>query len=124
MGMYSLITPEPGKIARFVFEAKHVYATLETDTDTNEYNVFHLNMKSKKMGLKSLLDASSTLAWATKLAKSGMNLAMMMAYGQDEDYRSALRKIKVLGADPEAVANMFRFCKGSTPGQDPKCKGS
>merc|ERR1712083_1071043 len=123
--MYSLTTAEGGKMTSFVFAQKHVYVTGTADTENSmykEYQDLHFKQKSQKMGLKSLTDASSTLSIATKFAKSGMNFAMMMAYGVNEEYRSVLEGIGVQGGDPKAVANMFSFCEGSTPGEDPKCK--
>lgn len=125
--MYSLATPVPLTLTNFTFEDGHVYAGSTPDTKNSlykDYNELHLDSKSSKMGLKSLMDAKHTLSIAVQMAKSGMNFAMMMAYGRDENYRSVLQKIDVHGAQPKAIANMFSFCEGSTPGQDPKCKGS
>jgi len=125
--MYSWVLPAPAKITSFVFEAGHVYATTEPDTENvlnNEYQEFNLKQKSDKAGLKSLVDAKNSLSLAIKHAKSGMNFGMMMAYGGSLDDKSILQDIGIHGGDPEAIANMFRFCKGSTPGEDPKCKGS
>lgn len=125
--MTSWVLPAPAKITSFVFEAGHVYAMTEDDTahpQSNEYKELHLKQKSDKAGLKSLIDAKDSLSMAIKAAKSGMNFGMMMAYGGSLADRSMLDGIGIHGGDPEAIANMFSFCKGSTPGEDPKCKGS
>lgn len=122
---YSMISPRPARFTQFVFEGGECYAVTEADMGSpliSKYEKYHLSKKSSAMGIKSLRDAASTIGMATKFARSGMNFAKMVAYGQGETYRQTMRDIGVSAGDPAAIANLFSYCKGSQPGTDPKCK--
>jgi len=120
---YSMITASGSTIIAFFFTDGKVYATSEEyDMNGNkDYAKYHLKQKSAAMGAKSLTDAANTMALAEKFARSGINFAKMLAFGNDE-VRANLERQKIKGGDPEAVANLLRWCENSKPGTDPKCK--
>lgn len=146
--VYAMATITSLNVNQFVFEDLtppgkgkpqwKVYATTTLHEDEfkqyNEEN--HIRNKALRLGVVSLLrDGESAVKTATKIAKSGLNFAMLMAFG-DDLIRPELSKLGFTAADPVAMARLFAACcevngsptacnpaKGSFPAKhDPKCE--
>jgi len=122
---YAMICGGPGIITSIVFEDGKVYADSGPDVDSPIYPEaakYHFYEKAELQMMKSLLTSKSTLATAEKAARSGINFAKFVGYVKTSTEERE-KMGDVIKADPAAIANLFTFCKGSTPGKDPACKG-
>jgi len=130
---YALITAAPLLIDSFTLSKTpngevRVEASSSPDmTSLHSAEIQKLNLvaKSVLMGKKSLYDARNTMAIAERAARSGINFAKMLSYGNPEVKPEMIRG-GITAADPDAIKNLFSRCvksKGAMP-VDPPCKGS
>jgi len=118
---YALISASNLKVTSFVVNPDHKLYATSVAQPAAEGAAYSRAQKAELMGAGQIKGNAALMSVAIKAAKSGMNIAMLLAHGNDA-IRHQLEEIGLPAADPSSIGSNLTPCDNSI--ELGKCKGS